>query len=579
MKRVFLMVCSICLVIASLFGLFTGVAGLRDAKNLQDYKTEDSDLGLEAVDTLLDGIEQLRENEDAYTKGVSTYEAGLIEYSEGKSTLNAGYKEYYAGKKKLEEGKKTLAEGKKALAEGKKAYEAGKKQIEENTQAYNEGKATLAKIEPIMPYVDQYVEFRDGAISKLPGNSGKYFTNAQKWFVNVVRPIAAKAGLDIPADVTDLPAYIQQMVADGKAQLKQYEDGVAQLEKAEKTIAAGEAEIAAGEREVAAGEKALKDAEKQLAQGEKDLAAGGRSLAEGKAKLSEFEDGASKIAAGLELLLGEEENSTGTYYFDENTSDEIACPSILSILKERYGEDWTYWKTDDDGKIVVKNGCQYLDLDTCEQAAIAAQDYINAYQGDPNINGETFERIFYCLAHPDGEITYENLGHDVTLPCSQCETVISEVVARYLVSVLEIIVSIMALISGIFGIVYSASRCGMSGMVCGWVTFGLGLAATVFGFCTDFTGYIYPLALYSGGERSGYEFSSHLQAPALIVLTVIAFAFAMLALFSKKEEKKTAYTEAVGENDSILPEHETDFNVLSSGVAETSPDEVTVKAE
>ncbi len=63
MKRVFLTVCSICLVLAGLFGLFTGAAGIRDAKNLQDYKTEDSEMGLEAVDTLLGGIEQLRANE------------------------------------------------------------------------------------------------------------------------------------------------------------------------------------------------------------------------------------------------------------------------------------------------------------------------------------------------------------------------------------------------------------------------------------------------------------------------------------------------------------------------------------
>ena len=75
-----------------------------------------------------------------------------------------------------------------------------------------------------MPYVDQYVKFRNGTISNLAG-----FSSAQAWFVSVVRPIAASKGLVIPDDVTDLPAYVQQMVADGKAQLKQYEAGLAQL--------------------------------------------------------------------------------------------------------------------------------------------------------------------------------------------------------------------------------------------------------------------------------------------------------------------------------------------------------------
>ncbi len=538
MKRVFLMVCSIILVLAGLFGLFTGVAGVQDAKNLQDYKTDDSEAGLAAVDVLLDGIDQLRENEDAYKDGVSSYEAGLIEYSAGKSTLNAGYKEYYAGKKTLEAGKKEYQAGVKALEEGKKAYEAGKQKIAENTQAYNEGKEKLAKIEPLMPYLEQYMEFRDGTIAKLPG-----FSTAQAWFVNVVRPVAAKAGLDIPADVTDFPAYMQQMVADGKAQLKEYEDGLAQLAEAEKTIAAGEKKLAAAEKEIAAGEAKLAAAEKQLAQGEKDLAKGGQALAEGKASLSEFENGAAQIAAGLETLLAEEENVTGTYYYDEGTSKEVACPSLKSILHERYGEDWTYWLTDDDGEIVVKNGCQYLDLDACEQAAIAAQDYINAYQGDPNITGDTISRIFYCIGHKNGDITYDNLGHDITMPCSQCETVIREVIARYLVSVLELIVSVLAIITGVLGIVFFATRRGVSGAVLGWVTGGLGLVTTVFGYCTSFTSYIYPIALYSGGDRTGYEYSSHMQAPALIILTLAAFALAAFAGMVKKQEKQRAFEE------------------------------------
>lgn len=140
------------------------------------------------------GLDQLQENEGTYLAGVDTYTAGLVSYSEGKSTLSAGYAAYYAGKKQLEEGKA--------------AYAAGKKQIEDNTAAYNEGKATLAKIEPLMPYVDQYVKFRNGTISNLAG-----FSSAQAWFVSVVRPIAASKGLVIPDDVTDLPGL---RPADGR---------------------------------------------------------------------------------------------------------------------------------------------------------------------------------------------------------------------------------------------------------------------------------------------------------------------------------------------------------------------------
>ncbi len=502
MKRVSLMICSILLVLACLFGLFTGVTGLQDAQNLSEYKTKDSEDGLAAVDTLLDGIAQLKENEGTYLAGVDTYTAGLISYSEGKSTLSAGYAAYYAGKKQLEEGKA--------------AYAAGKQQIADNTQAYNEGKATLAKIEPLMPYVDQYVDFRNGTVGNLSG-----FSDAQAWFVAVVRPVAARAGLEIPADVTDLPAYIQQMVADGKAQLKEYEDGLAQLAEAEKTIAAGEAQ--------------LKEAEKQLAQGEVDLAAGGAQLADGKQQLSTFEDGAAQVAAGLELLLSEGENTTGTYSYDEGKSVDVACPSIKQILHERYGDGWTIWQTDENGQIVVKNGCQYLDLDACEQAAYAAQDYINAYQGDPDVN---FQRILECVRRSGETITYDNLGHDVTLPCDQCQTVIREVIARMLVSSLTLVTAALGLIAAVFGLIYAIRGRGVCGGVLGWVASGFGLVTVIFGFCTHFQGYIYPIALYDGDTRTGYAYSSHLPVTTVIVLAAAAIVFALAATLVKHHARK-----------------------------------------
>ena len=486
MKRVFLMVCSICLVIASLFGLFTGVAGLRDAKNLQDYKTEDSELGLEAVDTLLDGIQQLRDNEDAYTKGVSTYEAGLIEYSEGKSTLNAGYKEYYAGKKTLADGKKEYEAGKKTLEAGKKEYEAGKKLIEQNTQAYNEGKETLAKIEPIMPYVDQYVEFRDGAISKLPGNSGKYFTNAQKWFVSVVRPVASSAGLDIPDDVTDLPAYIQQMVADGKAQLKEYEDGVAKLAEAEKTIAAGEAKLAAAEKEIAAGEKKLADAEKQLAQGEKDLAAGKSELAAGDKQLATYEGGQAQLAAGMEQLLDEMVPCA-------TRSGKQTVPG----LKELLGEDFSLWVLNDDGEVKVERGCQFVDLVNCTKLCDEAEHYLELQEAD--IKSELYPRIA--------------------------------------MNVMMGLAAILGIIAGIVGLVGAISGSKKTGFVCGIICAVLAVAANIVGIIVGYTDFAYQTREIVDGVKE-YTYSGDLQLYALIVLAVIAVIFAIVAGVARKAAKK-----------------------------------------
>ena len=361
MKRVLLMVCSICLVLACLFGLFACVAGMKDALNIQEYKQEDADHAREGIATARDGIKQLQENEDVYLNGVGTYEAGLIELSSGKSALNAGYKEYYAGKKALEEGKKAYAEGVKALEAGKKEYEAGKKKIAENTQAYNEGKEKLAKIEPLMPYLNQYVQFRDGTIAKLPG-----FDNAQVWFVKTVRPIAANLGITIPDDVTDFPAFMNKMVADGKAQLKEYEDGVAKLAEAEKTIAAGE--------------KKLADAEKQLAAGEKKLAAGKNELANGDKKLKVYEGGQEQLAAGMQQLLDEMVPCT-------TRSGKQTVPG----LKELLGDDFSIWVLNDKGEVKVERGCQFVDLDACAKLCDEAEHYLELQEAD--IKSELYPRI------------------------------------------------------------------------------------------------------------------------------------------------------------------------------------------
>ena len=240
MKKVLLTIISICLIAASVFGLFAGVNGVKDSLNIKEYKEHDAEEGLEQInDHLLPGIAQLKENEDTYTAGVGTYEAGLITYQEGQAALAAGGAQLAENKPKLVAGQAAYDEGVAQLEAGKKAYAEGKATIEANTAAYNEGKAMLEKIDPLMPYVDQYVAWRDSGIANFPG-----FENAQIWFVSIVRPLAAQMGLTIPSDVTDFPAYIQTMVAEGHAQMAAYEAGVAQLAEAEKTIAEGEAKLA-----------------------------------------------------------------------------------------------------------------------------------------------------------------------------------------------------------------------------------------------------------------------------------------------------------------------------------------------
>lgn len=521
MKRVLLMVCSICLVLACLFGLFACVAGMKDALNIQEYKQEDADHAREGIAAARDGIKQLQENEDVYLNGVGTYEAGLIQLSSGKSALNAGYKEYYAGKKALEEGKKAYAEGVKALEAGKKEYEAGKKKIAENTQAYNEGKEKLAKIEPLMPYLNQYVQFRDGTIAKLPG-----FDSAQAWFVKTVRPIAAKLGITIPDDVTDFPAFMNKMVADGKAQLKEYEDGVAKLAEAEKTIAAGEKKLAAAEKEIAAGEKKLADAEKQLAAGEKKLATGKNELANGDKKLKVYEGGQEQLAAGMQQLLDEMVPCT-------TRSGKQTVPG----LKELLGDDFSIWVLNDKGEVKVQRGCQFVDLDNCSKLCDEAEHYLELQEAD--IKSELYPRIA--------------------------------------MNIMMALAAIIGIVSGIVAIVGAVTGSKKTGFIGGIITAVLAVAANIVGIVVGYTDFVYQTRELVDGVKE-YTYSGDLQLYALIVLAVIAVIFTIVAGLARSAAKK-AETETVAQANQAAAAGAAAAAVAAAAPAEAAPvEEAPVEA-
>lgn len=513
MKRVLLMVCSICLVLACLFGLFACVAGMKDALNIQEYKQEDADHAREGIAAARDGIKQLQENEDVYLNGVGTYEAGLIQLSSGKSALNAGYKEYYAGKKALEEGKKAYAEGVKALEAGKKEYEAGKKKIAENTQAYNEGKEKLAKIEPLMPYLNQYVQFRDGTIAKLPG-----FNSAQAWFVKTVRPIAARLGITIPDDVTDFPAFMNKMVADGKAQLKEYEDGVAKLAEAEKTIAAGEKKLAAAEKEIAAGEKKLADAEKQLAAGEKKLAAGKNELANGDKKLKVYEGGQEQLAAGMQQLLDEMVPCT-------TRSGKQTVPG----LKELLGDDFSIWVLNDKGEVKVERGCQFVDLDNCTKLCDEAEHYLELQEAD--IKSELYPRIA--------------------------------------MNIMMALAAIIGIVSGIVAIVGAVTGSKKTGFIGGIITAVLAVAANIVGIVVGYTDFVYQTRELVDGVKE-YTYSGDLQLYALIVLAVVAVIFTIVAGLARSAAKK-AETETVAQANQAAAAGAAAAAVAAAAPAEAAP--------
>lgn len=526
MKRVLLMVFSIILILACIFGLFACVAGVRDVLNINDYKKADAAFARENLETARAGIAQLKENEETYLTGVGTYTDGLSQYTKGLS-------DYAAGKATLAAGEKTLAEGYAAYEAGKKKLAEGQAIIDANTQAYNEGKEKLAKIEPLLPYLNQYVQFRDGTIAKLPG-----FDSAQVWFVSVVRPIASKMGLNIPSDVTDFPAYVNQMVADGKAQLKAYEDGLAelaagkkQLAEAEKQLAEGEAKLAAGRQDLAAGANKLATAKGQLEdgkaqlsvfeQGEITLAEGARSLFEGMQPCFSFYGGEQTVKSLPEYLAIE----FGLEIPDNLIVKEDGRAHVNEEAYEAFGEYVlsNMYKVDENGAVVEKNGYPMLDLKKCEILCDKAEQYLQDQEAD--IKSEVYVRI----------------GMYVALA----------------------VAAVLGTIAGIFGIVAAVNGSKRTGKTLSLIAAIMAVAVLVTGLVTKFHDYVYTIRVDSAGNYVGetaakldfvpvQEYTGSLHLTAICVLAgaaILGVIFAFIASKAAKDKEAALAAAAAEDND------------------------------
>ena len=562
MKKGLLVLLSILLIAASIFGLFAGVKGVKEALNVAEYKADQGNAGLYAIlhsdqditdrdlypvideskpedpnwnTSLRGGVDALRENMNAYLEGVPEYEAGLIQLEDGKLQLaagqlelNQGYADYAAGQQQLAAGKQQLDAGEAEYAAGLKEYNEGVALIEANTERYNEGKAKLAQIEPLMPYVNAYVNFRNGVVDSLPGFGQTIFHNAQAWFAAVVAPLAANLGLSLPSDVTDLPAAVQQMVADGKAQLKEYEDGLAKLEAGKKQLEAGRAQLDAGHAEYNNGVAQLNDGaaklaagEQQLADGKAQLADGEKQLAEGKSQLDLFESSEDALVEGAMLLIEQysyRDADVGAVAWNATeTKGKEVCPSIAKMLSEEkyFGSKFdinnpedVLWQKDENGNFIIVNDHKLIDLDAVEKVADAGKDYIS-------------------VRHTNA--------------------VKAEVLSRFVTYGLLALASVFGILAGLFGLLSALSvskgKLGAA-KVCGWIAAIAAIAGTIWGIIKGaFSGYAFfvitdPAPYVKGTDPSAvtYAEGSYHLAPmlALLCLAVLGILFVLVAGAAKR---------------------------------------------
>lgn len=183
---------SILLVAAALFGFYGSAVSLNDVLACKDYWEKAGEESTANMNKLEDGLNQLKENEQAYLDGIdqvadgekaladgeAQYAQGLSDYeaapgklaqgekdlAAGKAKLADGYSQYNKGKKDLAAGKKAVAEGEKSLAAGKKALAAGEKQLDSLNTLIGGIKQVL---NGYPTFKNGYKQLRDGRTEKV----------------------------------------------------------------------------------------------------------------------------------------------------------------------------------------------------------------------------------------------------------------------------------------------------------------------------------------------------------------------------------------------------------------------------
>ena len=327
MKRIALMVISICLVLASVFGLITASSGLGDItdilrqSNLQNDDIRDSIALIskryaEIKDK--DGDNSAKQYATAVVTdkvGSSKINAGQAEYDKGKAQLDAGQKEYDAAKAKLDQGKADYAAAEKLIAQKEQEIADGEKQIADAEAQLAEAKRQRdegqAKLDEVTPYYNDAKPIYDRLHGTTGGNiaagvinnvlAGSGYRTIDELFAAYESAQAQLA--DANKQIADAELQIEdgkQQIADGKEQLAA---GKQQLAAAKKQLDDGDAQLAAGKAKLDDGKAQLADAAEQLAAGKRRMAANSATMANELENLEQM-DGAQEIVdAGIKILL------------------------------------------------------------------------------------------------------------------------------------------------------------------------------------------------------------------------------------------------------------------------------------
>ena len=329
MKRTLLTAISICLILASIFGIFAVSAGMEDISQILRFKKNQKADMLEFVDILDDcvaefrkseadraederefaesvvtddiGGEQLKQGQQQYNAGADKIAQGQAEYDEAEKLYNAKLAEYKAAEQKLAEAEDQLAEAKIQRDEGQAKLDAA-------TPAYEKAKPVYDLIERV-PASDLIA----GILAKHGYTSIQELKDAIKEYENGQAQLA-EANAKIAA--------AEQEISDGKIKLAaarvQLEDGKAQLDAAKARLDSGKVQLADAKNQLSAGQTKLNDNVDKM----NDL----------KDQLAKYDDAEAAVTAGIATLMEIDGIA-------DKVSDESNYEAVLEAAREYAEED------------------------------------------------------------------------------------------------------------------------------------------------------------------------------------------------------------------------------------------------
>ena len=199
---------SILLVAAALFGFYGSAVSLNDVLACKDYWEKAGEESTANMNKLEDGLNQLKENEQAYLDGKD-------QLAEGEQTLADGEAQYAQGLADYEAAPGKLADARKQLAAGEKELAAGKAKLAQGYKDYKAAPGNLAALTKLIDGLENAkTSFNDYSVDDK-GNKGPSWKQG----------FSAKATTE---DYSD--AGLQQARGVITTQLNQQADSVALIE-------------------------------------------------------------------------------------------------------------------------------------------------------------------------------------------------------------------------------------------------------------------------------------------------------------------------------------------------------------